>query len=309
MWLGRHLRHAAHEHDILRISLALSVGLVLLAAGLTHHHYGISPISRRFRAPVVTAHHGVGRDVLAMVPPDVPVSAQTGLYPHVANRQRAYLFPTVADAEYVVLDVTAETYPTTPASQHGWVEDLIYGSQFGILAAEDGFLLLKRGLFDAYRFPDSFFSFARANEDETRILRHLHADFGELELVGYNLVRQSVITTSDPPIAIETYWRAGQTPGLAYHIVPYFVGKDGIITWAYGDGTATTLYYPTYAWQPGELVRVTFPPQETAGLREVYLGVVRWGGELFRTDDRLPILSAESRVIEENTLLLLTTLP
>lgn len=309
MWLGRHFRYASQEHDTLTTSLALSVGLVLVAAGLTHHHYGISPISRRFRAPVVTAHHRVGRDVLAMVPPDVPVSAQTGLYPHLANRRQAYLFPTVADAEYVVLDVTAETYPVTPAFQHGRVEDLIYGSQFGILAAEDGFLLLKRGLSDAYRFPESFFSFARPNEDEMPTLRHLHADFGELELVGYNLVTKPVITASNPPIIIETYWRAGQTPDLAYHIVLYFVNKDGVITWAYGNGTATTLYYPTHAWRPDELVRVTFPPQETAGLCEVYLGVMTWGGELFRVDDRLSIQSAESKTIEGNTLLLLTALP
>lgn len=243
-----------------------------------------------------------------MIPPDVPVSAQTGLYPHLANRRQAYLFPTVADAEYVVLDVTAETYPITQASQHGRVENLVYGSQFAILAAEDGFLLLKRGPPDAFQFPDSFFSFARANGNKARFLP-LHADFGEFELAGYNLLKQPVIAASDPPTVIETYWRVRQAPGLAYHAVPYFVGTDGAITWAYGDGTATMLYYPTYAWQPGELVCVTFPPYEMGDVREVYLGVVRWGGELFRTDDRLPILSAESRVIEENTLLLLTTLP
>ena len=42
-------------------------------------------------------------------------------------------------------------------------------------------------------------------------LRHLHADFGELELVGYNLVTKPVITASNPPIVLETYWQAGQT--------------------------------------------------------------------------------------------------
>jgi hypothetical protein len=96
---------------------------------------------------------------------------------------------------------------------------------------------------------------------------------------------------------------------VAYQFVPYFVQEDGAIGWVYGEGTATALYYPTFVWRPGELVRVTFPPHETTGLREVYLGVVRWGGDLFRVDDRLPIQSAQGKVIKENTLLLLTELP
>lgn len=246
-----------------------------------------------------------------MVPPDAPVSAQTGLYPHLANRRQAYLFPTIADAEYVLLDVTAETYPVTLAFQHGRVEDLIYGSQFGILAARDGFLLLKQGLTGAHEFPEGFFSFARGNdsEQEPDIPHLLHADFGEIELVGYSLLEQPVVTAGAPPIIIETYWRIPQVTALAYQFVPYFVQEDGAIAWVYGDGTATALYYPTYAWQPGELVCVTFPPHTTAGLREVYLGVVQWGGELFRVDDRLPIWAADSKMIERNTLVLLTTLP
>jgi uncharacterized membrane protein len=311
-WIVRRVRRVSREQDhTFHVLSASTVVVLLLVSGLTHVHYGISPISRRFRVPLITAHHRIGHEVLAMVPPNAPVSAQTGLYPHLADRRQAYLFPTVADAEYVVLDVTAETYPVTLAFQHGRVEDLIYGSQFGILAAKDGFLLLKRNLTAAYHFPEGFFSFARVDEhgQKLKVPHLLHADFGELELVGYNLLEQPVVTAAVPPITIETYWRATHEAALAYQFVPYFVQGDGAIGWVYGHGTATALYYPTYAWQPGELVRVTFPPHTTAGFREIYLGVVRWGGELLRIDDRLPILAAESKTIEQNTLLLLTTLP
>jgi uncharacterized membrane protein len=309
VWSWRRIRGTEQGDNMpQRVWLGAAVA-ILAVAGLTHHRYGISPLSRRFRVPEITAHHRLGRQILALVPPDVPLSVQSSFYPHLANRRQAYLFPTVADAEYVLLDVTAETYPTTLASQHGRVEDLIYSSQFGILAANDGFLLLQRGLTDAYEFPEDFFSFARTAGPESDIPQHLRADFGELELLGYDVVEQSVITASAPPVVIETYWRTARTPGLAYHVVPYFVGEDGVIAWVYGHGTPTALYYPTYTWQPGEIVRVTFPPHETAGLREVYLGVVRWGGELFRVDDRLPVLSAESNVIEDNTLVRLADLP
>ena len=308
-WSLIRARRLSQRRDALRVIWLLIMTAVLAAAGVTHYRYGISPLGRRFRLPEVTAHHRIGREILSLVPSDAPVSAQTGLYPHVANRQQAYLFPTVANAKYILLDVTSETFPITLTSQHGRVEDLIYSSQFGILAAEDGFLLLERGLTGDYEFPDSFFSFARLDASNADIPHRLHADFGRLELVGYNLVQQPVVTASDPPLVIETYWRAFQPTDVAYQVVPYFTGKEGAIIWAYGNGTATALYYPSYAWQPGELVRVTFPPHETAGLQQVYLGVVRWGGELFRVDDRLPILSAESKVIEADTLLWLTNLP
>jgi uncharacterized membrane protein len=309
IWAFRRARPGARGDNALKWGWTAAAAIVLALAGLTHYQHGISPFSRRFRTPRATAHHRVGREILAMVPPDVPVSAQTGLYPHLANRQQAYLFPTVADAEYIVLDVTAETYPVTVALHHGLVEDLLYGSQFGIIAAKDGFLLLQRGWANAYEFPDGFLSFARVSEQEVDISHRLHADFGELELVGYNLVEQSVVTAGAPPLVIETYWRSPRTPAVAYQFVPYFVQEDGAIGWVYGEGTATALYYPTFVWRPGELVRVTFPPHETTGLREVYLGVVRWGGDLFRVDDRLPIQSAQGKVIKENTLLLLTELP
>jgi hypothetical protein len=209
----------------------------------------------------------------------------------------------------VALAVTAETYPVTLASQHGRVEELIYGSQFGILAAEDGFLLLKRGLADAYEFPETFFSFARLEAEEADPFQPLRADFGALELVGYELIPQPVIATDDPPLIVETYWRVSETPDRAYHPALYFVRADGAIAWAYGGGTATTLYFPTYRWQPGDLIRVRFPPHQTTGLRQLYLGVVRWSGDPFRADDRLPIRAAEAGLIEENTLLRLADLP
>ena len=96
-------------------------GLVL-AVSLTHHwQLGMTPLGRNFHWPQVTAHHRLAQEFIAMIPPDAALSAQANLYPHVALRRKAYLFPAVNDAEYVFLDVTSPTYPIDVAGLRGEV--------------------------------------------------------------------------------------------------------------------------------------------------------------------------------------------
>lgn len=51
-------------------------------------------------------------EAVALIPADARVSATNNIGPHLAHRRYLYLFPTVSDAEYVILDETAPGYDT-----------------------------------------------------------------------------------------------------------------------------------------------------------------------------------------------------
>lgn len=50
---------------------------------------------------------------LKKIPPNGRVSAQSPLVPHLANREKIYLYPDIFDAEYIILDLSLSSYPIT----------------------------------------------------------------------------------------------------------------------------------------------------------------------------------------------------
>ena len=98
-------------------------------------------------------HARLGHEVLAQIPHGVPVSAQGTIAPHVSRRPRVYVFPTIADAEWVALDQHANPFPvhllpisgsTPDESYREYVRRLTASGDFAIVADADGWLLLRR---------------------------------------------------------------------------------------------------------------------------------------------------------------------
>ncbi len=84
------------------------IALTALVIGLaTHWWIGISPVARRRNPPAITEHHRTAQRLLAEIPADATVIAQSALYPHLATRRRVMLFPSSADADFIALDVTS----------------------------------------------------------------------------------------------------------------------------------------------------------------------------------------------------------
>ena len=146
-----------------RTAVTLLSGLVLVISLFHHWQLGMTPLGRSFRWPEVTEHHRLAAEFIAMIPPDAALSAQANLYPHVALRRKAYLFPAVNDAEYVFLDVTSPAYPIDVPGLWGEVHNLLDIGGFGVRRAQDGYLLLQRGLPPGWERLESagFLSFAR----------------------------------------------------------------------------------------------------------------------------------------------------
>jgi uncharacterized membrane protein len=95
----------------------------------------------------VSEHEQALARILDLVPADATVSAQSGIFPHLSRRPVIYLFPTVADAEYVVLDLDYSANKT-PVDEHVFytaVEGLLADPAFHVAAFDNGALLLQRG--------------------------------------------------------------------------------------------------------------------------------------------------------------------
>jgi len=94
-----------------------------------------------------TVHQEALQRMVARVPPGVPVSAQSDIFPHLAHRRDIYLFPYIADARYIILDLdfTAEKSPLGYHDFYWRVERLPEEASFGVVAFDNGVLLLERG--------------------------------------------------------------------------------------------------------------------------------------------------------------------
>jgi len=264
------LQHLGRRRSEGSRSLSYLLPCLVLVCSLGYHRYrGFSPLSVRFRWPVATEHHRLAQQLIDQIPPTASVSAQLNLNPHVSHREKLYIFPNVEDAEYIFLDVASIG---NKDDVNTWVkEQLLENGPFGIAAAQDGHLLLQRGV-ESDAPADSFYTFVRVENPD--IQYPLLADFGpSLEFLGFD-----VIYNRDLESYYNLYWRASQPLDTDYFIALYLVEKVGQVVGSTVEPQAAMIWYPTSRWQPGEVVKIRMDtlPWWT-GDREVYsiaLGVL-----------------------------------
>ena len=106
------------------------------------------PFAHDFRWSRMTLHSEMAQHFIALIPPMASVSAQTRLVPHLSQRLNIFLFPYGDEqAEYILLDVTGDIYPYGNVRAYDdEVKKVLFGGQYGIVAVDNGYLLLERGL-------------------------------------------------------------------------------------------------------------------------------------------------------------------
>jgi len=234
---------------------------------------GVAPFSGRWHWPPLDGHARLGAQILALVPPDVSISAQSGLYPHMSHRERAYQFPTIADAEYIVLDVANDPVTLTYDGYFKHVRLALINPHFGPLAAGDGYLLLRRGSPKKSPLIDQFLTFTLAQPEE--IEQPVRADFGDtLRLEGYTLTILPVIDQRGPHVQLTTFWRALRTPLGNLRPVFFYTRADGAIVYQQAELPQELYWRPTTEWQPGVLYKLTSPELRVSTLEETLLAVV-----------------------------------
>jgi uncharacterized membrane protein len=128
--------------------------MAVLLVGIVYSSYrknipsGNMPYSHGFVWPVVSSHMDAAQSIINMIPANASVSAQSELIPHISERESIYQFPyadTISD--YIFLDTSGPIYPFPSSGDYiNEVRNLLFSGNYGVVAAENGYLLLKRGL-------------------------------------------------------------------------------------------------------------------------------------------------------------------
>jgi len=251
--------------------------------------YGSLPITRGFTWPRITYHERLAQNFLNMIPNSASVSAQSSLVPHIGERKSIYLFPYQDDnADYIFLDTTSVVYPLQSFSYINQVKQVLLGGNYGVVAAQDGYLLLKRGLPAPRISPlspvqqgddvlpqlsDDFCSFIRVSPQQ--VPHQLKVDFsssansstaGDLSLVGYSVAPPKSFSIVTPfYMQVTSYWKVN-TPQLPLlHIKLLLFDVHGKAQFSSVDFPALS-WCPTSTWKPGTILRISSSAQWIGGV-------------------------------------------
>jgi uncharacterized membrane protein len=230
---------------------ALATWLIAWSLGY-HYVRGWTPLARDFDWPRRTPHHQLLGRFADQIRREAPVSTTPPLHPHLAHREKIYVFPTIADADYVLLDVSGRT-DAHPNDVRGTFDTLIESGEFRILDAEDGYLLLGKVQGTEYpeqALPDPFYDFARAQNAKPEFPAMVEFD-GRLRFLGYDVI--------DDPKWQQTYfrlyWQALAPLVDNPRLWPIVFGATGdLIEDTSQRSMVVPLWYPPVAWEPGETV-------------------------------------------------------
>jgi len=279
---------------LLRVSprvVATVACLWLLVASIGNARVnGFTPLTEGFALPQDTRHDQIGRYILSLVPPGAAVSAGDYLNPHLSDRHNIYLFPDTNDAQYAVVDVSREDFPTKPVDEMDIIRDsMLKPGAWGVVAAEDGYLLMERRAPNPRRptmgydarlptaLPPAFYGFALPSAP--RIAHPMVVNFGpSLQLVGYRVERRDEVNLRLPNVLLTTYWRLRAPVTSPVTPVVYLTNSGGAIDANYTDSAATD-WLPMTRWPIGRIVAVQGVPMTIAtnenGAIDVDLAVYR----------------------------------
>lgn len=215
---------------------------VVSAAALGAYLYGPLPLARHFTperyqaAPRLAA----ARQMIAQIPPQANVIAQSDLVPQLSQRRTVQLFGLADPAlrpDYYLFDTDskASRWPLS-YEDRPYLEALAQvraDAEYRVVAEREGFLLLR------HETPD--------------LGQRLGATFGDqIQLVGYRVAQDQA--PAGGALTLTLYWQAERKPDADYTVFMHLVDQDGK-RWGQHDGYPTGNYLLTSAWEPGRLLR------------------------------------------------------
>jgi hypothetical protein len=253
-------RWLSHESTALILTVYL-----LFVALLAQHLYGFTPLGDRYALPEIGSHQRLADRFVAMIPPGVPVSTQDQLDPHLSSRHYVYLFEDTGDvaagfpaAGYILLDVSAPTYPLPSYQLHDAIQSYLRRPDWGIAAAADGLILVKKGA--PHRTPPpSFYRFALSVGKAPSHRITLAAQ--SLQLTGYDVQQSDAANHRVPNQNLTFYARVKHSIRIDLQPVEFEVMGKRMIGCAHEPlGLA---WLPTSKWRPHQTYVVHMEPLET----------------------------------------------
>jgi len=276
-----------------------AAALVLCGALAGQVLWGYLPGGGNDLALVESEHHRRAQTIFAQIPPDAAVSAQDRLNPHVSGRETVYIFPRVDDASMILLDTTGPAWPQHPSDLRRSVDELL-ADDFGIAAADDGYLLLQRGAAQK-TLPPSFFTAWQAPAEPAPETVATNIRFGdEIALRGY-----AVATDRYGELVVSLVWEALKPMARDLR---FYVGYQDRELQTLHDTRfyppTAVLWYPTSMWQPEQQVLVQTLPWTLASDEFVLTVGVYVGEDGWDAGNRLAAASVDPALptLEEGTL-------
>jgi hypothetical protein len=250
----------------------------LLAWSLGYHYLrGWTPLARDFDWPQRTLHHALLARFAEQIPPDASLSTTPPLHPHLAHREKIYVFPTVADADFVLLDVAGRT-DAHPNDIRAAFDALLGSQEFGVMDAADGYVLLARGQgteSNRQTLPDAFYDFARVKEAQPQYPAFVEFD-RRLRFLGYDVADDPKWGQSH----LRLYWQALVPLDEGLLLWPFIFGESGALVEDTSQRPMVApLWYPPAQWQPGETIVTETLPWDLGPRFSVGLAALRSGLE------------------------------
>ena len=278
----------------------------LLTWSLGYHYLrGWTPLARDFNWPRRTVHNQMLDRFIEQIPPEAPVSTTPPLHPHLAHREKIYVFPTIADADYVLLDVSGRT-DAHPNDVRRNFDVLVEGGEFEIVDAADGYVLLHKTQKvedQKQALPDAFYDFARVQDAKPQYPARIEFDT-RLRFLGYDVVDDRKWQQTH----LRLYWQVLAPLSDNPTLWPFIFNEDGVLIEESSQRPMVVpLWYPPAQWQPGETIITETIPWDLGPRFNIGLAVLRGAdGESEKNDAaasfihpgrRLPITKAEADVV------------
>lgn len=251
-----------------RASLAMAC-FVLIMALVNQHVNGYTPLGAFYQVPTVTYHQRLANHFVSMVPAGVPVSTQDQLDPHLSSRHDLYLFPdtgradfgapALSAANYILLDASAPTYPLPSYQLHDYAQSWIHRPGWGIAAAKNGLILIKKGA-ARQTVPPQFYTYLWASGGSMQ--HRLQAQQNGLQIIGYSVAHTDLPNHFVPNLAYTFYLRPSRPVAQNLRPVVFEVLKGSMIGCV--PEPLGLAWFPTSNWSVGHTYQVRMEPLETS---------------------------------------------
>jgi len=225
-----------------------SVVLVVTAV-VAYLATGAGPLSGNFAPAQLTSRADRARQLAAELPADASVSGSSSLVPHLTRRAQILVFPAVANADYVFLDLLGSPAPTSAGDVYLRVQAML-ADGWRVALADDGLLLLEHG---------------SASDLDPRVTFHAPAAGGDaigsyldgrVQLLTAQLVPSpdAALEPDGPRWILRTTWRATEPLPRGARLEFWIDLRDGSRQHVWD--VAHLWWNPPERWTPGEAVVV-----------------------------------------------------
>ncbi|NJN96792.1 MAG: DUF2079 domain-containing protein [Anaerolineales bacterium] len=282
--------------QVFRITTVIYVTLWLLAWSLAYQAgHGWTPFSGRMEIYSMSPAAAQLPQFISQIPAETVVSASAAIHPHLAHRRVIYAFPTVQEADYLLVDVT-DIPGVHPNDARTKIMELL-AADWQLLKADQGLLLAQKSpsISSVSPLPDSFFNFARSTGQPTYPAQITFGD-GQLHLLGYD-----IHDDPDNGVSFRFYWQSQAPLPDDIRLWPLIYDDAGRLL---SDPTQVPMiaavWYPPAKWQRGEVVVTETLPQLLPDI--IHLGLAAGPENSFADpDQRWPIAAASGGTIPLNS--------